>query len=66
MYKAILILDKFFLKYEGGGVGSNWLHPQEKLPPKSPALLELTLLFPLFDYSLLNFYKNHQMFVNNQ
>ena len=38
MYNVILILDKFFLKYEGG---SNWPPPQEKLPSKSPALLGL-------------------------
>ena len=42
MYKVILILDKFFLKYEWGegGGGSNWT-PQEKLPSKNQALLGL-------------------------
>ena len=34
----MLILDKFFLKYEGG---SNWTSTQKKLPSKSPALLGL-------------------------
>ena len=34
-YKVILILDKFFWKYEWGG--------QKKLPSKSPALLGLKL-----------------------
>ena len=45
MYKVILILDKFFLKYEGGEEGAEggmeWggdLPQQEKLPSKSPAL----------------------------
>ena len=33
---VILILDKFFLKYEGGSQNDP---PQEKLPSKSPALL---------------------------
>ena len=37
MYKVILILDKFFLKYEGGSI---W-PPQKKLPSKGPALLGL-------------------------
>ena len=42
MYKVILKLDKFFLKYEGGGGGGLKLSPpQEKLPSKSPALLGL-------------------------
>ena len=36
MYKVILKLDKFFLKYEGGGGGGLKLSPpQEKLPSKS-------------------------------
>ena len=38
MYKVILILDKFLLKYEGG---SQIDPPPEKLPSKSPALLGL-------------------------
>ena len=39
MYKVLLTLGKFFLKYEGGW-GSNWppISPQENLPSKSPAL----------------------------
>ena len=43
LHKVILILDKFFLKYEGWGL-SSWPspHPQEKLPSKSPALLGLS------------------------
>ena len=52
LYKVILILAKFFLKYEEGGGegegggerggGSNWPLPlQKKLPSKSPALLGL-------------------------
>ena len=42
MYKVILILDKFFLKYEGGGGGSGQIEPpNEKLSSRSPALLEL-------------------------
>ena len=44
MHKVILILDKFFLKYEGGGGGGVKLtppSPQEKLASKSPALLGL-------------------------
>ena len=43
MHKVILILDKFFLKYEEeeGGEGCVKLTiPQEKLPSKSTALLE--------------------------
>ena len=49
MHKVILISDKFFLKYEGGGGkgsegGGVKLTPPEKLPSKSPALLGLTLL----------------------
>ena len=46
MCKVILILDKFFLKYEGigeggeGGEGVIW--PQKKLPSKSLALLGLS------------------------
>ena len=41
MHKVILILDKFFLKYEegGGGGGVKLTTPQEKLPSKSTALL---------------------------
>ena len=39
MYKVILILDKFFLKYEEGVKLTP--HPQKKLPSKSPALLGL-------------------------
>ena len=35
--KVVLILDKLFLKYEGG---SNW-PPSRKIPSKSPALLGL-------------------------
>ena len=52
MYKVVLILDKFFLKYEkeeggGGGLGGmvrggSIESPQEKLTSKSPALLELS------------------------
>ena len=37
---TLLILDKFFLKYEGGGRGQIDLH-QEKLPSEGPAILEL-------------------------
>ena len=44
----MLILDKFFLKYEGrtggGGGGSNW-PPQKKLPSKSPVLLRLKISY---------------------
>ena len=40
MYKVILKLDKFFLKYERRE-GQIDLHLQEKLPSKSPALLGL-------------------------
>ena len=45
MYKVILILDEFFLKYEGGlgtgggGGGGQTDTPQKKLPSKSQALL---------------------------
>ena len=39
MHKVILILDKFFLKYEKGGQID--LPSQEKLPSKIPALLGL-------------------------
>ena len=46
LYKVILILDKFFLKY-GGVVKMTTPHtpptPQKKLPSKSPALLGLRL-----------------------
>ena len=39
----MLILDKLFLKYEDGGEGGRvkLTTPPEKLPSKSPALLEL-------------------------
>ena len=39
----MLILDKLFLKYEDGGEGGGKIDhpPPEKLPSKSPALLEL-------------------------
>ena len=37
---VILILDKFFLKYEGGSQNDP---PHEKLPSKSPALLGLRI-----------------------
>ena len=49
MYKVLLILDKFFLKYEGG---SNWPSRQKKLPSKSSALLGL------FDHISSNVSKN--------
>ena len=42
MYKAILILDKFFLKYEEGGGGQTDT-PPKKQPSKSQALLGLNL-----------------------
>ena len=35
----MLILDKLFLKYEGGQIDPS--SPQKKLPSKSPALLGL-------------------------
>ena len=38
MYKVVLKLDKFFLKYEGE---VKLTPPQEKIPAKSPALLGL-------------------------
>ena len=41
MCKVLLMLDKFFLKYEGG---IKLTPPQEKLPSKSPALLGLKCL----------------------
>ena len=40
MYKVVLKLDKFFLKYEWGVKLP--LPPKEKLPSKNPALLGLT------------------------
>ena len=49
IYKVISILEKFFLKYEGGvgrvgeGVKLIPLPPQKKLPSKSPAILGLIL-----------------------
>ena len=55
MYKVILILDKFFLKYEGG---SNWPQPQEKLPSKSPALLGLKSVYNFKPTSILIQYKH--------
>ena len=42
MQKFILILDKFFLKYEGG---IKLTPPQEKLPSKSSTLLRLKIEF---------------------
>ena len=47
MHKVILILDKFFLKYEGRGGGGGQFDPppQEKLPSKSPTLLGLKPLY---------------------
>ena len=42
LYKVILILDKFFLKYEGG-IKLN--SPKKKLHSKHPALLGLKLYF---------------------
>ena len=55
-----MILDKFFLKYEGG---SNWPPYLKKLPSKSPALLVLKkglashirILCLIFTYFSLNF-----------
>ena len=46
LYKVILILDMFFLKYKGGGRGVNLIlpTPQKELPSESPALLELSNL----------------------
>ena len=42
MYKVILILDKFFWKYEGGGGGAQIdPPPKQKLPSKNQALLWL-------------------------
>ena len=41
MYKFILILDKFFFKYEGEGGDQFYPHPQKKLPSKSPFLSRL-------------------------
>ena len=39
MFKVLLILDKFFVKYEGGGL--NWPPPsQEKLNSKCPVQKE--------------------------
>ena len=38
MYKVILILDKFFWKYEGG---VKLTPPEKKLPSQSPVLLGL-------------------------
>ena len=53
MYKVILILDKFFFKYEGGGGGKlTPPPPQKKLPSKSPALLGLK------DHSLHTFWQH--------
>ena len=39
MYKVILILDKFFLKYEGGDQIDPPPHPSEKTTPKKPSLI---------------------------
>ena len=38
MYKVILILEKFFWIYEGGGQIDS---PRKKLPSQNPALLGL-------------------------
>ena len=38
----MLILNKFFLKYEGGGGSRIDPLPQKKLPSKYPALLRLS------------------------
>ena len=46
MYKAILMLDRFFLQYEGEGQIEP---PQGKLPSKSPALLGLNYPEPNAD-----------------
>ena len=42
IYKVILILEKFFFKYEGE-VKLTPLPPRKKLPSKSPAILGLIL-----------------------
>ena len=39
MYKVILILDRFFVKYEHGG-GSNW-PPSRKTILKKPSLIRV-------------------------
>ena len=44
VFKVILILDEFFLKYEGEGGAQTDPPPQKKLPSKSPALLGLIFL----------------------
>ena len=42
MYNVVLILDEFFLKYEGKGRGGSQIDPPvEKLPSKSPVFLGL-------------------------
>ena len=59
MYKVILILDKFFLKYEGRGVKLTPSHPpppQKKLSSKSPVLLGLSSKYnqKLLDHARLS------------
>ena len=73
MYKVILILDYFFLKYEGG---SNWPPspppppqkknpqkppPHKKVPSKSPALLGLSIHINIYLQSFLSviYYSYH-------
>ena len=54
LYWVILISDKFFLKYEGGGL--NWPPTLKKLPSKSAALLGLSEELFLVKHTVCNRY----------
>ena len=60
--KVILVLDYFFLKYEGGQIDHP---PRKKLPSKSPLLLQLRITSKIFKMKKWLEKQKKNVFVNN-